>query len=77
MLFLFYYVKAGFFRLLWIVNAQARDKGSCCLSQRMLAKLTVAVIGTIGIQHGMFIIEGPEYLSNVTVSNRQYWWLNI
>ena len=38
---------------MWIVNAQARVKGSCCLSCTVFVMLTVAVICGIGTQHGV------------------------
>lgn len=30
--------------------------------------LTVAIIGGIGTQHSMFVFDGPEYLSSVTIT---------
>ena len=51
-----------------VANAQARVKGSCCLSYTVLPMLTVAIICGIGTQHGMFVIDGPEYLSNLTIT---------
>ena len=34
----------------------------------VLPMLTVAIICGIGTQHGMFVIDGPEYLSNLTIT---------
>lgn len=53
---------------LWIANAQARVKESCCLSCTVFPMLTVAIIGGTGTQHGMFVIDGPECLSNLTIT---------